>query len=193
MNGSMGEKTRDKMPFHSISLASHWLRNIFLCKKFLRKILLQILLNLFIRRINKRNDTFWRLCTAWLPRSSFRLCVAFFVSTPLPVIILQTILFHRPKMIVGRMSTRKIRTSWNLGSRESTTRSLSRESDDSRSCAQMQMFRPNQTDRQTHHEGLNKVFFYRFLIYPIQDSPANEKPRASQDARIVPVRIIIRS
>ncbi|KAM0728032.1 hypothetical protein ACS0PU_005501 [Formica fusca] len=81
----------------------------------------------------------------------------------------------------------------NLGSRKSTTRSLSRESDDSRSCAQMQMFRPNQTDRQTHHEGLYKVFFYRFLIYPIQDSSANEKPRASQDARIVPVRIIIRS
>lgn len=53
----------------------------------------------------------------------------------------------------------------NLGSRESTARSLCRgESNGSRSCAQMQMFRPNQTDRQTHHEELHEVLFYRFLI-----------------------------
>lgn len=39
------------------------------------------------------------------------------------------------------------------------------------------MSRPNQTDRQTHHEGLRK-FFCRFLAS--EDSPARERPRALQ-------------
>lgn len=89
--------------------------------------------------------------------------------------ILQTVFLlrrrRRPKMIVGRTPTRKIPAE-NLESREKERAERERSIDSISERAERPPFvrenvnvsRPNQTDRQMHHEGLRKFCLYRFLV-----------------------------
>lgn len=184
--GKLGEKSA--LSFNLSCILDLRFQNAFLfAKSFFAKFFCKPS-QVYLRRVNKRNDT---LIIA------YRDCASFFISIlcGLPrfhdptCIILQTILFHRPKIIVGGTSHNKGRYE-PPESRSIAFRSLSRESE---RFPQMQMFRSNQTDRQTHHEGLYEefsftVFLYiRFKIRP----PTERKITRLAGRRIVPTRIII--
>lgn len=187
MGGKLGEKSA--LSFNLSCILDLRIQNAFLfAKSFFAKFFRKPS-QVYLRRVNKRNDT---LIIA------YRDCAPFFIPIlcGLPrfhdptCIILQTILFHHPKIIVGGTSPNKGRYE-PPESQSIAFRSLSRESNGSRKCKCFDL-RTKRIDKRTTKDSTRNFllpfsYISDFKIRP----PTKRKITRLAGRRIVPTRIII--